>query len=60
MKLTMWRVVVVLNMHTKSLCRKDEADYFSRNLMFILRTTTTRHMVSFIDFYFHFLANFQT
>ena len=27
---------------------------------YVLRTTTTRHMVSFIDFYFHFLANFQT
>ena len=27
---------------------------------YVLRTTITRHMVSFIDFYFHFLANFQT
>ena len=35
-------------------------DYFSRNFVYILRTTTTRHMVRFIDFYFHFLANFQT
>ena len=26
----------------------------------VLRTTTTPHMVSFIDFCFHFLANFQT
>ena len=42
------------------LCMKDEADYFSRNFVCILRTTTTHHMVSFIDFYFHFLANFQT
>ena len=42
------------------LCRKDEEDYFSRNFVDILRTTTTRHIVSFIDFYFHFLANFQT
>ena len=42
------------------LCRKDEADYFSQNFVSILRTTTTRHVVSFIDFYFHFLANFQT
>ena len=41
------------------LCRKDEADYFSRNFVCLLRTTTTRYMVSFIDFYFHFLANFQ-
>ena len=28
--------------------------------MYVLRTTTARHKVSFIDFYFHFLANFQT
>ena len=42
------------------LWRKSEGDYFSRNFVYILRTTTTRHMVSFIDFYFHFLANFQT
>ena len=42
------------------LCRKDEGDYFSRNFLCILRTTTTRHMVSFINFhfYFRFLANF--
>ena len=32
---------------------------FPQSYMYILRTTTTRrHMVSFIDFYFHFLANF--
>ena len=42
------------------LCRKDETDYFSRNFVCILRTTTTRYMVSFMGFYFHFLANFQT
>ena len=42
------------------LCRKDEADYFSPNFVCVLRTTTTHHIVSFIDFYFHFLANFQT
>ena len=46
--------------HVVSCCWKDEADYFSRNFVCILRTATTRHMVSFIDFYFHFLANFQT
>ena len=28
--------------------------------VYVLRTTKTRHMVSFIDFYFHFPANFQT
>ena len=33
---------------------------FPQNYMYILRTTTTHHMVSFIDFCFHFLANFQT
>ena len=34
-------------------CRKDEAAYFSRNFVCILRTSTTRHTVSFIDFCFH-------
>ena len=34
------------------LCRKDDAVCFSRSVVSILRTTTTRHMVSFIDFYF--------
>ena len=33
---------------------------FPQNYVYVLRTTTTRHMVSFIDFYFHFLADFQT
>ena len=41
-------------------CKKDEDDYFSRNFVCLLRTTKTRHKVSFIDVYFHFLANFQT
>ena len=41
-------------------CKKDEEDYFSRNFVCLLRTTKTRHIVSFIDVYFHFLANFQT
>ena len=44
----------------KSICRKGEGACFSWNLLCILRTTTTRHMGSFIDFYFHFLANSQT
>ena len=30
---------------------------FPQDFVYVLRTTT-RHMVSFIDFYFHFLANF--
>ena len=42
------------------LWRKDDDDYFPQNYVYVLRTTTTRHMVSFIDFYFHFLAHFQT
>ena len=33
---------------------------FPQNYVYVLRTTTTRHMVSFIDFCFHFLASFQT
>ena len=33
---------------------------FPQNYVYVLRTTITRHMVSFIDFYFHLLANFQT
>ena len=30
-----------------------------QNFVYVLRTITTRHMVSFIDFYFHFLTNIQ-
>ena len=41
------------------LWRKDDEDYFPQNYVYVLRTATTRHVVSFIDFYFHFLANFQ-
>ena len=33
---------------------------FPQKYVYVLRTTTTRHMVSLIDFYFHFLANCQT
>ena len=33
---------------------------FPKNYVYVLRTTKTRHMVSFMDFYFHFPANFQT
>ena len=40
--------------------RKVNGDHFSRNFVYVLKTTTAHHMVSFIDFYFHFLANFQT
>ena len=31
-----------------------------QNYVYALRTTITRHMLRFIDFYFYFLANFQT
>ena len=31
---------------------------FPQNYVYVLRTTKTLHMVSFIDFYFHFPANF--
>ena len=31
-----------------------------QNFVYVLRTTRTRHMASFIDFYFHFLLNLQT
>ena len=33
---------------------------FPKNCVYVLTTTKTRHMVSFIDFNFHFPANFQT
>ena len=39
---------------------KMKETIFFRNFVCILRTTTTRHMISFVDFYLHFLANFQT
>ena len=47
---------------TLSLCYEGrvKVTIFSRNFVYVLRTTTARDMVSFIDFYFHFLANFQT
>ena len=31
---------------------------FPQNYVYVKRLTTTPHMESFIDFYFHFLANF--
>ena len=39
---------------------KVKKTIFPQDFVYILRTQRTRHMVSFIDFYFHFLANFQT
>ena len=38
---------------------KVKLTIFSRNFVYVSKTTTARHMVSFIDCYFHFLANFQ-
>ena len=45
-----------------SLCYEGRVNetIFSRNFVYVLRTTTAHHMVSFNDFYVHFLANFQT
>ena len=40
--------------------KEGERDHFPRNFVYVLKTTTAHHMVSFIDFYYHFLANFQT
>ena len=40
--------------------RKVKKTIFPQNFVYVLRTTTTRHKVRFIDFYFHFVANFQT
>ena len=37
-----------------------DEDYLPQNYVYVLRTTTPRHVVSFIDFYFPFLAKFQT
>ena len=37
--------------------RKGDEDYIPQIFVYVLWTITTRHMVSFIDFYF---ANFQT
>ena len=42
----------------KFLSWKGEGDHFSRNFACKFRATTTHHMISFIHFYFHFLANF--
>ena len=37
---------------------KVKKTIFPQNFVYVLRTTTTRHMVSFIDCYFHFLGKF--
>ena len=38
---------------------KVKKTFFPQKYVYVLRTTTTPHMVSFINFYFHFLANFS-
>ena len=63
MKLTMWRLLVVLSTYTKFWWKIVFAfpsiDYhskgnaktiFPKTFLFVLRTTRTRHMVSFINF----------
>ena len=63
MKLTMWRVVVVLNTCTKFWGKvlhyegKVKKTIFPKNFVFVLRTTRTCYMVRLIDFCFNFLAN---
>ena len=67
----MWRAAVVLDTYTKFREKivnftlpslyyegKVKLTIFSRNFVYVSRTTAARHMVSFIDFYSHFLANF--
>ena len=39
---------------------KVKKTIFPQDFVYVLRTTRTRHMVSFTDFYFHFLTNFET
>ena len=50
-------VVVVLNTYAKFW---EEIVFFTFMFVYVLRTTTTRHMLSFIDYYFYLVANFQT
>ena len=50
MKLTLRRVVVVLNTHTKFRENQPFHHPIFPKICCVLRTTTTRHKVSFIDF----------
>ena len=59
------KMVPFTSLHNHSMVYGDSLYYegrwkgpFSRNFVYVLRTTTAHHKVSFIDFYFHFLANF--
>ena len=53
----LWREPPTLPLYYEGKVKKT---IFPQSFVYVLRTTTTRHMVSFIDFYFHFLAKFQT
>ena len=55
--LLLWRQPPTLPLYYEG---KTMKTIFPQSYVYVLRPTTTRHMVSFIDFYFHFLANFQT
>ena len=46
-------------LHLSFIVGKVKKTIFPQNFVYVLRTTTTRHMVSFSNFYFHFLAKFQ-
>ena len=53
----LWRQLPTLPLYYEGKMMKT---VFTQNYVYVFRTTTALHMVSFIDFYFHFLANFQT
>ena len=53
----LWRQPPTLSLYYEGKMMKT---IFPQNYVYVLRTATTHHMVSFIDFYCHFLANFQT
>ena len=55
-------LIILLVTNTLSLYYEGrvKGTIFSRNFVYVLRTTIARHMVSSIDFYFHFLSSFLT
>ena len=53
----LWRQLPILPLYYEGKMMKI---IFPLNYVFVLRTTAARHIVSVIDFYVHFLANFQT
>ena len=74
MEIKIWGELLLSLKRTRSFGKKQYSSFFhegshewkmvktiiSQNYVYVLRTTTTRLMVSFIDFYFHFLANFAS